>query len=237
MRRIGAKDTQPEIAVRRMLHAQGYRYVLHDKRLPGKPDLVFPGRCKVVFVHGCFWRGHSCGRGFRPSSNAAFWAAKINGNRARDTPKRPCDTCTRLAGAYCVGVCCAAEEDRGPTAAPDRVPGVVSAPIRQQSALGRLANARASRIMILQSLGSRAVPGGCRAIYWTNIQPRLRGRMATCLCPERNKCLTNSLTNNGIATGRPPSAPSRGSRSCCAATTRKQHREGSSWAGGWTPMI
>lgn len=84
MRRIGAKDTQPEMAVRRMLHAQGYRYVLHDKRLPGKPDLVFPGRRKVVFVHGCFWHGHSCGRGFRPSSNAAFWAAKINGNRARD---------------------------------------------------------------------------------------------------------------------------------------------------------
>lgn len=84
MSRIGAKDTQPEMAVRRMLHAMGYRYVLHDKRLPGKPDLVFPGRRKVVFVHGCFWHGHSCGRGFRPSSNAAFWAAKIDGNRTRD---------------------------------------------------------------------------------------------------------------------------------------------------------
>lgn len=84
MSRIGAKDTQPEMTVRRLLHSLGYRYVLHDKRLPGKPDLVFPGRRKVVFVHGCFWHGHSCGRGFRPSSNAEFWAAKIDGNRSRD---------------------------------------------------------------------------------------------------------------------------------------------------------
>lgn len=84
MSRIGAKDTLPEMSVRRMLHALGYRYVLHDKRLPGKPDLVFPGRRKVVFVHGCFWHGHSCARGFRPSTNAAFWVAKIDGNRARD---------------------------------------------------------------------------------------------------------------------------------------------------------
>lgn len=67
-----------------MLHALGYRYVLHNKRLPGKPDLVFPTRRKVVFVNGCFWHGHTCGRGFRPSSNAAFWAAKIDGNRSRD---------------------------------------------------------------------------------------------------------------------------------------------------------
>jgi len=84
MSRIGAKDTQPEMVVRRMLHALGYRYVLHDKRLPGKPDLVFPARRKVVFVHGCFWHGHTCGRGFRPTSNADFWAAKIDGNKARD---------------------------------------------------------------------------------------------------------------------------------------------------------
>lgn len=84
MSRIGAKNTKPEMAVRRMLHALGYRYVLHDKRLPGTPDLVFPARRKAVFVHGCFWHGHSCGRGFRPSSNAEFWSAKIDGNRARD---------------------------------------------------------------------------------------------------------------------------------------------------------
>jgi DNA mismatch endonuclease (patch repair protein) len=85
MSRIGSKDTKPEMSVRRMLHALGYRYVLHDKRLPGTPDLVFPGRRKVIFVHGCFWHGHDCGRGFRPTRNAAFWAAKIDATKARDS--------------------------------------------------------------------------------------------------------------------------------------------------------
>ena len=84
MSRIRSRDTKPEMAVRRLLHGLGYRYVLHDARLPGKPDLVFPSRRKVVFVHGCFWHGHDCGRGFRPANNAEFWAAKIDGNRARD---------------------------------------------------------------------------------------------------------------------------------------------------------
>lgn len=84
MSRIRSKDTQPEMVVRRMLHALGYRYVLHDKRLPGKPDLVFPAKRKVVFVNGCFWHGHTCGRGFRPVENAQFWAAKVDGNKARD---------------------------------------------------------------------------------------------------------------------------------------------------------
>ena len=84
MSRIRSKDTKPEMTVRRMLHGLGFRYVLNDKRLPGKPDLVFPSRRRVVFVHGCFWHGHSCGRGFRPKSNADFWAAKIDGNRKRD---------------------------------------------------------------------------------------------------------------------------------------------------------
>lgn len=84
MARIRSKDTKPEMAVRRMLHALGYRYVLHDRRLPGSPDLVFPARHKAVFVHGCFWHGHDCGRGFRPKTNAAFWATKIEGNIARN---------------------------------------------------------------------------------------------------------------------------------------------------------
>ena len=84
MGRIRSKDTTPELRVRQMLHRLGYRYVLHDKRLPGKPDLVFPSRRSVVFVHGCFWHGHDCGRGFRPTSNAVFWATKIDGNKARD---------------------------------------------------------------------------------------------------------------------------------------------------------
>lgn len=84
MARIRSKDTQPEMVVRRLLHALGYRYVLHDRRLPGTPDLVFPSRRKVVFVHGCFWHSHNCGRGFQPKSNAAFWAAKLKTNKSRD---------------------------------------------------------------------------------------------------------------------------------------------------------
>ncbi|WP_119964057.1 very short patch repair endonuclease [Simplicispira lacusdiani] len=84
MSRIRSVDTAPEMAVRRLLHRLGYRYVLHDKRLPGTPDLVFPSRRKVIFVHGCFWHGHSCGRGFKPKTNADFWASKIFDNRKRD---------------------------------------------------------------------------------------------------------------------------------------------------------
>jgi DNA mismatch endonuclease, patch repair protein len=84
MCRIKSKDTMPELVVRRLVHSLGYRFVLHDKRLPGAPDLVFPSRSKVIFVHGCFWHGHSCGRGFKPKTNAVFWAAKIDANRARD---------------------------------------------------------------------------------------------------------------------------------------------------------
>ncbi len=84
MSRIKSQDTKPEMAVRRLLHGMGYRYVLHDRRLPGRPDLVFPARRKVIFIHGCFWHGHWCGRGFRPKKNADFWAAKIDGNAARD---------------------------------------------------------------------------------------------------------------------------------------------------------
>lgn len=85
MRRVGSKNTAPEMIVRQMLHRLGYRYVLHDRRLPGQPDLVFPSRGKVVFVHGCFWHGHDCRRGTRPKSNAVFWATKIEGNKVRDT--------------------------------------------------------------------------------------------------------------------------------------------------------
>lgn len=84
MRQIRSKDTQPELAVRRLLHRLGYRYILHDKRLPGCPDIVFPSRRKVIFVHGCFWHGHSCKRGSRPTTNAEFWADKIESNQVRD---------------------------------------------------------------------------------------------------------------------------------------------------------
>lgn len=89
MRRVKSKDTKPELAVRRLLHAAGYRYRLHRKDLPGKPDLVFPGRRKAVFVHGCFWHGHDCRRGARqPKTNAEYWRAKIARNIDRDARTR-----------------------------------------------------------------------------------------------------------------------------------------------------
>jgi DNA mismatch endonuclease (patch repair protein) len=89
MRRIRAKDTGPEMAVRRMVHGMGFRYRLHDGDLPGKPDLVFPGRGKVLFVHGCFWHGHGCRAGRnRPSSNRAYWIPKLDRNKARDVANR-----------------------------------------------------------------------------------------------------------------------------------------------------
>src|SRR5690349_9297260 len=69
MSRVRGKDTVPEFVVRRMAHALGYRFRLHDRRLPGKPDLVFPKLRKVVFVHGCFWHGHECRWGRLPKSN------------------------------------------------------------------------------------------------------------------------------------------------------------------------
>ncbi|WP_022700154.1 very short patch repair endonuclease [Oceanicaulis alexandrii] len=85
MRAVKGKDTKPELIVRRMAHALGYRYRLHRKDLPGKPDLVFVGRKKVIFVHGCFWHGHDCARGSRqPKTNAEYWRAKIARNISRD---------------------------------------------------------------------------------------------------------------------------------------------------------
>ncbi|KWI07873.1 hypothetical protein BGV51_27595 [Burkholderia ubonensis] len=84
MRRVRREHTAPEMVVRRLLHAMGYRYVLHDKRLPGHPDMVFPGRGKVIFIHGCFWHGHGCPRSTLPRSNAHLWAAKIQRNVVRD---------------------------------------------------------------------------------------------------------------------------------------------------------
>ena len=84
MSRIRGKDTVPEMLVRRLVHGLGYRYRLHRKDLPGKPDLVFgPRRC-AIFVHGCFWHGHACKLGRTPKSNVTFWVEKIAGNRARD---------------------------------------------------------------------------------------------------------------------------------------------------------
>ena len=86
MSRIRGKDTQPELLVRRYLHAAGYRYRLHVSSLPGKPDLVFPRRRVCVFVHGCFWHGcPKCADGRRkPQSNRAYWLEKIKRNKQRD---------------------------------------------------------------------------------------------------------------------------------------------------------
>jgi DNA mismatch endonuclease (patch repair protein) len=85
MRAVKSKDTKPEWIVRRLLHAAGYRYWLHVSSLPGKPDLVFPGRRAVIFVHGCFWHGHDCKRGARmPATNRQYWSAKISRNKQRD---------------------------------------------------------------------------------------------------------------------------------------------------------
>lgn len=85
MARVRGKDTRPEMVVRRLVFGSGYRYRLHDRSLPGRPDLVFPGRRKVIFVHGCFWHGHDCPRGSRlPKANADYWRMKVERNRERD---------------------------------------------------------------------------------------------------------------------------------------------------------
>lgn len=86
MRAVKDRDTRPELIVRRMLHARGFRYRLHRNDLPGKPDLAFPSRRKVIFVHGCFWHGHHCPRGARtPKTHETYWTQKIARNVARDT--------------------------------------------------------------------------------------------------------------------------------------------------------
>ncbi|MGA8610417.1 MAG: very short patch repair endonuclease [Xanthobacteraceae bacterium] len=89
MRAVKSRDTKPEMIVRRLVHGLGYRYRLHLPHLPGKPDLAFPGRRKVVFMHGCFWHGHDCARGARvPKDNRDYWTAKIARNKARDAKDR-----------------------------------------------------------------------------------------------------------------------------------------------------
>jgi DNA mismatch endonuclease, patch repair protein len=92
MARVKARDTGPELIVRRMLWRLGARYRLDRKDLPGRPDIVMPGRKLAIFVHGCFWHGHDCARGARvPKANRAYWTTKISRNRARDI-----ESCARL---------------------------------------------------------------------------------------------------------------------------------------------
>lgn len=85
MSRIRSKDTKPEMLVRRFLHANGFRYRLHDKKLPGKPDIVLPKYKTVIFIHGCFWHGHEgCKYYVVPRTKTEWWLNKINSNIAND---------------------------------------------------------------------------------------------------------------------------------------------------------
>ena len=85
MAAVKQKDTKPEMKVRSFLHKHGLRYRLHDNKLPGKPDLVFPRFRTVLFIHGCFWHGHTnCKYAVTPKSNTDFWQSKISGNVERD---------------------------------------------------------------------------------------------------------------------------------------------------------
>jgi DNA mismatch endonuclease (patch repair protein) len=82
---VRSKNTRGEMIVRRLVHSLGYRYRLHVRKLPGAPDLVFPSRRRVIFIHGCFWHRHSCPSGDRmPKSRVAFWRNKLEGNASRD---------------------------------------------------------------------------------------------------------------------------------------------------------
>ncbi len=84
MSMIRGTDTKPELLIRRALHAQGFRYRLHQRDLPGCPDIVLPRHHAVVFVHGCFWHGHHCHMVKKPATRTVFWENKIAGNVARD---------------------------------------------------------------------------------------------------------------------------------------------------------
>jgi len=88
MASIKSKDTKPELAIRSILHGRGFRFRLHRRDLPGKPDLVFPGRSAVIFVHGCFWHGHDCHLFSMPKTRRDFWRQKIDRNSERDAAQR-----------------------------------------------------------------------------------------------------------------------------------------------------
>lgn len=85
MAAVRGKNTKPELVVRRALHAAGFRFRLHRRDLPGRPDIVLPRHRVAVFVHGCFWHGHDCPRGRRPTSNVEFWGPKLDRNLERDS--------------------------------------------------------------------------------------------------------------------------------------------------------
>ena len=85
MSAVKGRDTRPEMTVGRLVHSMGYRSRLYQKELPGRPDLVFPARHKVIFVHGCFWHQHYCLQGAKlPKSNRDYWVPKLQRNKQRD---------------------------------------------------------------------------------------------------------------------------------------------------------
>jgi DNA mismatch endonuclease, patch repair protein len=84
MQSVRSRDTGPERVVRSLLHKLGYRFRLHRKDLPGTPDIVFPGKKKIIFIHGCFWHGHNCNKGRLPKSKIEFWSLKVARNQERD---------------------------------------------------------------------------------------------------------------------------------------------------------
>jgi len=84
MQSVGTKDTTPELRVRSILFGMGFRYRLHAKRLPGRPDIVFPAKRKAIFVNGCFWHFHGCSKGKMPKSRPDYWEPKLRANRDRD---------------------------------------------------------------------------------------------------------------------------------------------------------
>jgi len=88
MRAVKSKDTGPELIVRRLLHAMGYRFRLHRNDLPGRPDIVLPKYRKAIFVHGCFWHWHGCSKGQLPKSRLSYWRPKLKANVKRDRTKR-----------------------------------------------------------------------------------------------------------------------------------------------------
>jgi DNA mismatch endonuclease (patch repair protein) len=89
MGRVRSQDTMPELTVRRLVHKMGFRYRLHVRELPGHPDLVFPARRKIIFMHGCFWHRHGTCKNTRwPKSRLAFWRPKLESNHARDAVNR-----------------------------------------------------------------------------------------------------------------------------------------------------
>lgn len=87
MKSVPQKNTKPEVLLRKALYSMGFRYRLHDKKLPGSPDIVFPKYRAVIFIHGCFWHRHGCKYTTTPGDNELFWKEKFDANRLRDAKK------------------------------------------------------------------------------------------------------------------------------------------------------